>query len=116
MTSKFRKLNDGYEYQIGRRFVCIRNKDIKYRVVIPKEDVGISYGNPNNPTVMVTPGAIAYWLEHGKRQPDEMFVQYKCSCNSPKTLCWDPYQDEIYRKKILCYLCEKCLHELEMDI
>lgn len=116
MSSKYRKLKDGYEYQIGRKFVCIRNKEAKYREVIPKEDIGFSYGSRDNPKVFVTPGAIAYWVEQGKRQPDEMFATRKCRCDAPKSLGWNPFESEIYERGVLCYYCEDCFHQSAMDI
>lgn len=115
--SKYRKLNNGVEYTIGKSFCVIRQKDNNIRMVVNKSDIGFDRGfdDRGRPKFLITPGMVRDYFHDGKIGPAEKYFP-ACSCNAPKTLTSVPFTREICGKIIYEVLCDHCIHESLMAI
>lgn len=111
----YRKLKDGSEYKIGKRFVHIRNKDTKYKKVVEKSEIGFGFNlnddNRNRAYYMITPGMIRDFIADGKIGPPERYFPHCDHSNVKRTLCAAPFDAEIHEKIRYCVLCDDCYKE-----
>lgn len=117
--ARFRKLKneyEGYEFCVGKSFVCIRNKNINYREVIKKEDIAykIETYEDESDKYLVTPAAIIYWIKNGKRPPDEVYATRKCRHENRK-LGTSDYEYAANDRCIFVSYCDECFYQDEMD-
>jgi hypothetical protein len=110
--SKYRQLQQGYEYQIGKIFINIRNKSIGYKQLLKKEEFGAPVGDKK---YIVTPGMIWDFISIGKIKDYSNYFPH-CDHNKPKRLRASPFMKEIHNKLVFGFYCEDCTHESEMAI
>lgn len=115
--SKYRKLNNGVEYTIGKSFCVIRQKDKNIRMVVNKSDIGFDRGfdERGRPRFLITPGMVRDYFHNGKIGPAEKYFP-SCSCKATKKLTCNPFKREIHDKIVYEVLCDHCIHESCMSI
>jgi hypothetical protein len=109
---RYRTLRDGFEYQIGEKFIKIRNKAIKYSALFQKELIAFKVGG----CLVVTPGMISALIFRGHVG---LASEYFPTCDCPtehKRLDGSPFSGEIYGKLMLKVWCDECFHESAMAI
>lgn len=95
-----------YQYVIGTTYVKIRKVGLW-----SKQDVGQVI---NDEKVIVTPKHIADMIKYGERQPTPKPMCSKH--NLPKKFRTNPFQLEIYSKKLWGFMCDECHARLADDI
>lgn len=98
-----------YKYNIGKRFVAIRSDNLSKDVL--REDIGILYCD----YIVTTPKMVADYIRGVKGKMEDYFPS--CSCeNVSKHLSVNPFQSEIYNRKIYIVICDDCYTRLQEDI
>lgn len=101
-----------YEYNIGKEFVVIRQRDVNGNNVIPKGDIGFSWKD----NFLITPGMIRDYIDKGHKGSLETYFPH-CKCTGvAKTLTCLPFDAEIYGKIVLGVYCQDCLAANADDI
>ena len=113
--SHFRKINvkgTDYEFNIGKKFVIIRSKELKYPVNVEKSVIGFDYCGD----VVVTPKMISnYILGNHKLKLEDCFPT--CDCvGVTKSLDAIPFDVDVCNKEHLVVWCKDCLDQNAADI
>jgi hypothetical protein len=111
--SKYRKLQDGFEFQISKNNCVIRNKDTQYRKILTKNELGFHLYRDN---YIITPKMVMDYIRDGSLKDVSNYFP-TCSCKGvEKHLGYIPYESEINGKAIYRVWCEECFHQNAMDI
>ena len=114
--SHYRKMtvdDKDYRFNIGKKFVEIRDDVEKSKTLVPKTGIGIK--SIYNEWI-VKPKMIADYIRNGKVTSVENYFE-TCSCTGvDKTLGVKPYESEIEGKHEYVYWCEDCYDANADDI